>query len=323
MDNRLLKTYYAQNPLMEEIYRLANKEQKKQLIEQQQRVLQEKQKYEMKLLEKINEVKRMQPKDLSKIIVPSEIVSKPKNEHELNIKRVDKERDYNPSLIGYWKTRTNQPYKNILKNIDYTKKIENKEDLIIYKINKNDKSELVSELNELQEKIKKQNDDILELFSKDKQDEYKRKFEYNNKYLFRLPYNPKDSSDLKEEYLEEYKKKQEEMEKGKKRIDEIIETLIESKTIVIESLDEYIKNTENIEKDKEIKSEKIKTDMEFLNFESKVKIEIKDEPSKIEPKREEPQKNEPKTEEPKTEEPKKDDKEKYKRRQMIVKMMRK
>jgi len=301
MDNQLLKTYYSQNPLMEEIYRLANKEQKKQLIEQQQRALLEKQRYEMKITEKMNEVRRMQTKDLSKIIVPTEIVSKPRDENEFNVRRIDRERNFNPTLLEYWKSRTNQPYKNILKNEDYTKPIKKKEDLIIYRINKNDKSELVKELQELQEKINKQNDDICNLYSKDKQNEYKKKFEYNNKYIFRIKYDPKDATELKEECIEEYKKKQEELEKGKKRIDEIIESLVESGTIVEENLNEYIKKEEKEEEKKEEKKED--NELEFMKFTEEKKQDF--------------------GEKKMSEEKRENVKDKYRHRQMVVKMMRK
>ena len=46
------------------------------------------------------------------------------------------------TIKDMWAKRTNQPYKNILKNQDYSKKFEKKEDLIVHKIPNNNKSHL-------------------------------------------------------------------------------------------------------------------------------------------------------------------------------------
>lgn len=268
--------YYGSNKLVNHIYTSANNVQQRQLIEQQQEMMREKQLREMRIVEKMNEIKKMDGKKLANLIIPSEIIKKPNNEQEFNSKYMDMKREYEPSLLDYWNKRTNLPYKNILKNEDYTKSIKSSKDLIVYKINLQDKSSLTKELKELMEKIDQHNKELKESYTTDNEEEHKKDFEYNNKYIFRIKYDPKNAEELKEESLDEYKKKQEELDKGRKRVDEILESLIDSGVIVKEeNIDEIIKKeqinkTEEINKSEEIN--KIEEKQEIILDEPKEKL---------------------------------------------------
>lgn len=154
-------------------------------------------------------------------------------------------------LTEWWNNRTNMPYKNILKKEDYSKKITAKEDLIIYKVSNNDKDKikLESELNKLLTLFEKHNYQLKVIFSASEENKHKEEFEYVHKTSNRVKFDPKNNDDLKTYYKKEQKK----MTKENKRIDEMIELLLENENEIdidsVNKLDEFKENDNDNDKE--------------------------------------------------------------------------
>jgi hypothetical protein len=120
--------------------------------------------------------------------------------------------------------RTNLPYKNILKDQDYKKKINEHKDLIVYKVNEKDKNEQIldKEYNNHKNNIEVHEKELKIIYSLSSETEHLKKFLYKNKVVYTEKYNPKKYKDLKDDNIEYFKKEQEEIEKNKKEKDEII-----------------------------------------------------------------------------------------------------
>jgi len=138
----------------------------------------------------------------------------------------DKNKKYmgNKVVREWWKKRTNQPYKNILKKENYIKKIRKKSDLIIHKVTDDDKIGLMNELEELENILEKHNNQLSIIYSKNEKLKHKKKFQYNNVYKYRLKHNVKDFNELKDFYKKEQKK----IEREDKRIDNMISHLMDA-----------------------------------------------------------------------------------------------
>lgn len=78
---------------------------------------------------------------------------------------------------NWWKTRTNAPYKNILKDQDWTKNFKNSDDLIVHKYTNFDKIGLMDEYDKLCKLLEKHNNELKSIFSVSKENEYKLKFD--------------------------------------------------------------------------------------------------------------------------------------------------
>ncbi len=154
----------------------------------------------------------------------------------------------NKVLQEWWDSRTNQPYKNIIKkdlfNKDFKKyykedifntNVKDKKDLLIHKITDADSDQILleSEFELLSGIIEKHNDELKVIYSSSKKNKYKKEFEYVQNYRYRLEYNPKDSEELKEFY----KKEQRKINKEKKMIDDVISNLIENDQLTAEELE--------------------------------------------------------------------------------------
>lgn len=129
-----------------------------------------------------------------------------------------------PERARLWASRTNQPYKNIMPAKDIKKVYENKEELVVYRVRKEDKDE-----KEFKENVKKMkaaviqhNNELKDTYAVSKKDDYKREFEYNNIEKYNVKYDPAEFKDMKENIVEYYKKEQLEAEKDKKCVDEIM-----------------------------------------------------------------------------------------------------
>lgn len=130
---------------------------------------------------------------------------------------------YEPNLAEYWKTRTNQPYKNILKNENYNKTFKTKEDLIVHKITNADREGLIDEYKKLMDLLEKHNNELRLIYSTSKKTDHLKKFEYTNKYQF-VKYNPTDFVEMKQSRSEQVKKEQE----TKEQVIEIIQEISQS-----------------------------------------------------------------------------------------------
>jgi hypothetical protein len=129
-----------------------------------------------------------------------------------------------------WATRTNQPYKTIMSAQEIKKEYKSKEELIVYKVNKADKSEEVFKENVAVMKcaIEKHDRELKDVYSPLKESQYKQEFDYNHKEKYKGKYNPADFADMKEDVTNYYKQEQLEAEKGHKCIDDLIEAEVSS-----------------------------------------------------------------------------------------------
>lgn len=141
----------------------------------------------------------------------------------------NKEKTNSTDLNESIKKRTNEPYKGIIKNFDYSKiREKHEEDLIVHKVCEEDKNINVfdSNMNLFHNKIEKQNKDIKDTYSIDKKIEHKKEFDYQHKYKYRSKINSGDE-DLRVDRIEFYKKEQSKIEENKKKIDDILLNLID------------------------------------------------------------------------------------------------
>jgi len=154
----------------------------------------------------------------------------------------------NKFLEEWWNSRTNQPYKNIIKkdlfNKDFKKfykenifatNVKDKKDLLIHKITDADSDSLLleAEFELLSGIIEKHNDELKVIYSASKKNKYKKEFEYVQNYRYRLEYNPKNSEELKDFYKKEQKK----INKEKRMIDDVINNLIENDQLTVEEIE--------------------------------------------------------------------------------------
>lgn len=204
--------------------------------------------YNMRKINKLNNIDQIYNKDeLKKMIINPQQIEKP----NLNLvsliesKNLENEKDLNESI----KKRINQPYKGIIKDFNYDKKIKNESDLVIHKVTEEDKKLFDKDMNIYQNKIENQNKEIKNIYSLDKELEHKKDFEYQHKYKYRSKIENVDESDLRIDRIEYYKKEQNKLEDNKKKIDDILLNLIDS-GILSENLDSinYEKiNTKDLE----------------------------------------------------------------------------
>ena len=185
--------------------------------------------YNMKKIKKFNNIDQMyNQNDLKNLILKSQKIEKPNINLDslLNNKKQTNTNDLKESI----KKRTNEPYKGIIKNFDYSKIRENhEEDLIIHKVNDEDKNMEVFDSNMIifHNKIDTQNKDIMNVYSTDKKTEHKKEFDYQHKYKYRTKIDV-DDDDLRVDRIEFYKKEQSKLEENKKKIDDILLNLIDS-----------------------------------------------------------------------------------------------
>jgi hypothetical protein len=151
--------------------------------------------------EKINKIETITGDKLRDIIIKPAIITKDANLNEKVSKRVSE----HGVVEEYWKKRTNMPYKNILKNEDYTKTIKNEDDLIIYKVTNQDKDkkEFDNKFMEIKKNINEHNNELKKIYSSSEETLHKKKFEYNHRYKDQKKYNPSSFNELKKDYKEE------------------------------------------------------------------------------------------------------------------------
>ncbi len=192
------------------------------------------------------------------------------------------ENQSNAYLRELWKSRTNQPYKNIIKkeafDKDYKKyyndnifkkDINNRDELIVHKVIKDidaDEDLLEADFLLVQEILEKHNKELKSIYSVSNENKYKREFEYAQKYRYRLEYNPKDSEELKDFYKKEQKK----INKENKMLDQIIDMLVEQDDL---SKDEIDKLNEALHKEKDTK--------DFKDLEDELRDELGDDYDEI------------------------------------------
>lgn len=185
--------------------------------------------YNMRKMKKFNNIDQMYNQDdFKNLLLKPQKIEKP----NLNLDSLinNKEQTNLCDLKESIKKRTNEPYKGIIKNFDYSKIRErHEEDLIVHKVNDEDKNIQVfdSNMNVFRDKIGKQNEDIKDTYSTDKKTEHKKDFDYQHKYKYRTKIDSGDD-DLRVDRIEFYKKEQSKINDSKKKIDDILMNLIDS-----------------------------------------------------------------------------------------------
>ncbi len=219
------------------------------------------------LLAKINELEKNRDRlTLDKdelrnaIIRPIKIEKADKQEIIVKFKDLESNVLSKKELEDLWKKRTNQGYKNIIKDEKYQKKdYKKKEDLIVHKVTDADKLGVDDELKDFEGKIEMHNGELKIQYSTSKEVEHKKKFEYNNKYKYAAKYDPKAHDDLKDDNVEYFKKEQEKNEKDKKKVDDIIQSLLNSNILTEEEKkDLALLQDESNELNEEIEKEKVR-----------------------------------------------------------------
>jgi hypothetical protein len=147
-----------------------------------------------------------------------------------------------------WRSRTNQPYKNVIKKDLFTKDfkkyykneifstdVKKKDELIVHNITDIDSDSLLleAEFELLSDILEKHNKELKVIYSTSKEALYKKEFEYVQNYRYRLEYNPKNSEELKDFYKKEQKK----INKEKKMIDDMIDILVENDELTKDEID--------------------------------------------------------------------------------------
>jgi len=190
----------------------------------------------VKQLEKLNEfeysVNQNKIKEL--IINPIKIERSIKEKQDFEKKIIEIEKNYRdssgkdigPEIKKYWKDRSNEPYKNIMKNEDYTKKFVSVNDLIVHRVTNRDKVGVEEGFKELQTNIEKHDNELKIIYSTNNKIDHKKKFEYKHVYKYRIKYDPKDHNKLKQDKMQYYKEQQKKEEDGKIKLDSILETLL-------------------------------------------------------------------------------------------------
>lgn len=201
-------------------------------------------------MKKFNNIDQMYNQtDFKNLILKPQKIEKP----NLNLDSLinNKEQSNSNDLKESVKKRTNEPYKGIIKNFDYSKiREKHEEDLIVHKVNDEDKNMKVFDdnMNVFHNKIEKQNKDIKDTYSIDKKTEHKKEFDYQHKYKYRTKIDSGDN-DLRVDRIEFYKKEQSKIEDNKKKIDDILLNLIDSGILSenLESIDYDKLDTNDLE----------------------------------------------------------------------------
>lgn len=183
--------------------------------------------YNIKKLARLNNIDQKYDTNLLKeeIIKPIKI-EKPKE----NIVKIfnNEENEYNKKIQEYWKNRVNLPYKGIIKDFDYNKKINDEQDLVVHKVTKDDKKDFEKNVKKYETKIKEHNKELDEKYAKTKIKEHKKDFEKEHKYKYisKSSGDTTTTDDLRTDRIEFYKKEQEKTEHSKKQLDDILNELV-------------------------------------------------------------------------------------------------
>ena len=127
-----------------------------------------KESYNLKKIEHLNKIDNKYNNDnLQKLIIKTETIEKPNIDIKKIIKKKEKENEHDLKKCN--KHMINNPYKCIIKDFDYNKKINEHNDLIVYTVNNKDKDEKIFEKNLQKHHTKKDklNKDIQEMYGLD------------------------------------------------------------------------------------------------------------------------------------------------------------
>lgn len=127
-----------------------------------------------------------------------------------------------------WQMRTNQPYKNILPAKEIKKTYSSPDELIIYKVKKEDRDSKQFEENAkiMKKTIAAHNIELSNTYPENRRVECADYFKFNNETKYQIRYDPESHCDMKDNIIEYYKKEQLECEKDKQCVDDIIEKMV-------------------------------------------------------------------------------------------------
>ena len=223
---------------------------------------------ELKKIEKLNELEKKydknsenMKKNIKDILInyDKDKIDKEKQENKLvaeqfkNYKQV--ENQYKTTREKYIQERTNQPYKNIIKDEKYInkfiekpkEKIDQKE-LIVHRVTNADKEGVEEECVTMDKEREKHDGELKVIYSSSKENEHKKKFEYNHKYKYRIKYDPSDHKKLKDDKISYFKKEQKKIEDNKEKIQNIYESLKISGIFSEEELNDIGMTNESLNK---------------------------------------------------------------------------
>jgi hypothetical protein len=187
---------------------------------------------EIKKYEKVNNLlKTMDKKTLTSLIIDQNKIKKENNKEIMDNYNVAK-KDFNTAREKYWETRTNMPYKNIIRDHKYIdkfigkKKLDNPDELIVHKVTKADKLGVKEKFDDFENKIKSHDKELKNIYSKSNLEEHKKKFEYNHIYKFRIKYKPSNHILLKKNNKTYYQNEQKHIADNKTKIDNILKNVL-------------------------------------------------------------------------------------------------
>lgn len=175
-----------------------------------------------------------------------------------------KDKNHLTMLRTHWNMRTNDPYKNIIKDDKYFSKflkenlvrgkrvsaLDEKKmmgELIVHRVTNADKDGVKEKFDEFANGLEKHNNELKIIYSSTKEAEHAQKFAYNHKEKFRIKYNPSDHNELKSNKIVMYKKVQQELEQDKIKKDNILEDLINNGTLVNQPNKQLIKQQTSLQ----------------------------------------------------------------------------
>lgn len=136
--------------------------------------------------------------------------------------------------------KTNQPYKNIIKDKIITKNILDvtKEDLIVHKVSKidSDLDIFTTETSIKDIELKKINEELLIEWSIENYDKNKKKYDYKETLIKNMAFEATSYDENKQDYIEFYTKKQKEAELGTELCDRVLHKLLNDGLIKPEEL---------------------------------------------------------------------------------------
>lgn len=189
--------------------------------------------YNMKKIKKFNNIDKMyNQEDLKNMILKPTKIEKPNININALVDNKEKQQlyDLNESI----KKRTNNPYKGIIKDFDYSKiRAKHEEDLIVHKVTDADKDIQLfdTKIKNYHVEIGQQNLNIDTVYSLDKKIEHKKDFDYKHKYKYRTKIDNNTDADgtedLRVDRIEFWKKEQNKIEDSKKKMDDILLNLID------------------------------------------------------------------------------------------------
>jgi len=186
--------------------------------------------YNIKKLQRLNNVDQKYNQNVLKdAIIKPEKIEKPKKD---NIEKIYNNtlNDYSKNIEKFWEKRVNLPYKGIIKDFDYNKKIQNEKDLVVHKVSKNDKDKVLfhNSVKKYVSVVTEQDNELHEKFSKTKLKEHKKEFEKEHRYKY-ISKNNNDvvnNDELRTDRIEFYKKQQEKNQENKKQLDDLLNELV-------------------------------------------------------------------------------------------------